>query len=317
MLASNVNIHCKSKGARYFVRNISTVGPALGFSEVVAQELKRLRECSEKNNIDEVNVIVKSLLGNPDFWIQCYESIRSNPGVHSPGGSSLTGKTITLDGVDLDFFQKLSVLLTKGRFQFGPIRRVDIPKKQGGTRQLGIADPRDKIVQKGMAVILETLCEHRFYECSFGSRRGKSAHDALGYIKKKVPSGMWAIEGDISKCFDSFNHKRLVSLVKKKYVSEQVFIDLLYKALKCKIVSINSSFINKIGTPQGSVVSPILSNIYLHELDCFINEGEIMDKFRNGKPARSNPKFVSSLKFSKVELDEAVNIKKMKGKLKY
>ena len=61
---------------------------------------------------------------------------------------------------------------------------------------------------------------------------------------------MWAIKGDISQCFDSFNHKRLVSLVKKKYVSKQVFIDLIYKALKCKIISINSSFINKIGTPK-------------------------------------------------------------------
>jgi len=110
--------------------------------------------------------------------------------MHSPGGSSFTKKTVTLDGINLDFFQKLSKLIPKGRFLFGPIRRVSIPKLQGGNRPLGIADSRDKIIQKGMAVILEQLSEHRFYECSFGSRRGRSTHDALAYIKKKVPSGM-------------------------------------------------------------------------------------------------------------------------------
>lgn len=189
MLAHNAYKYCELKRAGYFVRNFSIVGP-VGSSEVVIQELKRLRKCSEKNNIDEVNVIVKSLLSNPDFWIHCYESIRSNPGALSPGKSSFTGKTVTLDGISLEFFHKLSIILSRGRFQFGSIRRVDIPKRQGGNRLLGIADSRDKIVQKGMAVIFETLCEHRFHECSFGARRRKPIHDVLAYITKKVPSGM-------------------------------------------------------------------------------------------------------------------------------
>lgn len=184
-------------------------------SETIAKELSRLREYSEQNNINEVNNCVNTLLSNPEFWILCYESIKSNPGVNSPGGSSLTGKAVTMDGINLEFFHKLSI---------------------------------DKIVQKGMAVILEELSEHWFLDCSFGFRRGRSCHDAIMYIKRKVPSGMWVIEGDISKCFDRFNHKRIVSLIRKKYVSHQVFIDLLYKALKTKIISINSSFINKIGT---------------------------------------------------------------------
>jgi len=102
----------------------------------------------------------------------------------------LIGKAVTLGRIDIGFFEKLAVSLPKGKFQFGPIRKVDTPKKQGGTRPLGIADSRDKIVQKGMSVVLEMLSEHRFYDCSFGSRRGRSAHDALAYIKKKVPSGM-------------------------------------------------------------------------------------------------------------------------------
>nr|QUS63590.1 rt-like putative protein [Haslea silbo] len=285
-------------------------------SITVAQELIRLREFSEQNNINEVNNCVKSLLSNPEFWILCYESIKSNPGVHSLGGSSFSGKVESMDGINLEFFQKLSINIPKGKFHFGPIRKVNIPKPQGGSRPLGIADSRDKIVQKGLAVILEELSEHRFLDCSFGFRRGRSCHDAIAFVKKKVPSGMWAIEGDISKCFDRFNHKRLVSLIRKKYVSQQIFIDLLYKALKSRIISINSSFINKLGTPQGSVVSPILCNIYLHELDVFINESVRLKKFRSGKAATTHPKLKALLPTSQEEEMQAESIRKSKGKLK-
>jgi hypothetical protein len=231
VISQNIlNVNKELKGARFFAN--SSMDVPNRSSELVAQELTRLREYSEQNNIDEVNNYVKSLLGNPEFWILCYESIKSNPGAHSPGESLFTSNHETLDGINLEFFRKLSKNIFRGSFKFGPIRRVEIPKPSGGTRLLGIADSRGKIVQKGMTVILEELSEHRFDEGSFGYRRGKSSHDALTYIRKKVPSGKWAIEGNISKCFDRFNHNRLVSLIKKKYVSQQVFIDLLYKSLR-------------------------------------------------------------------------------------
>ena len=145
-------------------------------SETIAEELSRLREYSEQNNIDEVNNSVKSLL--------------SNPGVQFSGGSVFTGKAETIDGIDLDFFHRLSMNIPKGNFKFGPIRKSEIPKPQGGLRPLGIADSRDKIVQKGLAVILEELSEHRFLNCSFGFRRGRSCHDAIAFVKRKVPSSM-------------------------------------------------------------------------------------------------------------------------------
>ena len=103
-------------------------------SETIAEELSRLREYSEQNNINEVNNLVKSLLSNPEFWILCYESIKSNPGVQSSGGSVFTGKAETMDGIDLDFFHKLSTDIPKGNFKFGPIRKAEIPKPQGGLK---------------------------------------------------------------------------------------------------------------------------------------------------------------------------------------
>lgn len=105
-------------------------------------------------------------------------------------GSSLTKKTVTFDGIDLDFPQEFSKLIPKGRFQFRLIQKVDILTLQKGTSPLDIANLKDIIVQQGLVVILEQLSEHRFYDCSFGSRRGRSTHEALSFIKKKVPSGM-------------------------------------------------------------------------------------------------------------------------------
>jgi retron-type reverse transcriptase len=201
----------------------------------------------------------------------------------------------SIDGIDLDYFNLLAKKIKSGRFRFGPTRKTIITKPGGGSRPLGIAD-------------------HRFSDSSFGSRRGKSAHDAMSYIRKKVPSGMWAIEGDISKCFDNFDHRRLVSLIRKKYVDHQIFSDLLYKALKVKIISVEGSFINKIGTPQGSVVSPIFSNIYLHELDLFVLEGDFLFKYRSNKSSAVNPAFTKFLKLKKHEILEAESVRISKGK---
>jgi len=106
-------------------------------------------------------------------------------------------------------------------------------------------------------------------------------------------------------------------LIRKKYISHQTFIDLLYKVLKAKIVLLNSSFIRKIETPQGFSISLILCNIYLHELDIFINESEKLKKFRNAKASIANPQLKALLSVSKEEDEQAKNIKRSKGKLKY
>ena len=105
----------------------------------------------------------------------------------------------------------------------------------------------------------------------------------------------------MNKCFNSFNYKRLVSLIKKKYVNVQIFSDLLYKSFKCKIIRLSSSFVDEIGILQKSVLGFVLINIYLHEMDYFILEGEEFKKFRNYKDYIINPIYSKFLKISEEE----------------
>lgn len=301
-------------------RSFSSEAVALGCSKEVEQLIDALKEASINNNIKEVNRLTLLIISKPIFWVLCHKSIKSSPGVETLGDSNLlpNSENLTLDGIDQDFFLKLTSNILTGKFKFGPYRGVEIPKNGTKARPIRIADSRDKIVQKGLAIILEILSEHRFLENSFGFRRGRSCHDAIDFIKKKVPSGLWVIEGDIEKCFDSIDQKRLVSLVKKKYVSQQVFIDLLYKGFKARTLSVTSKTWDNAGLAQGSIVSPILANIYLHELDLFIEHptNSLLQICKKKSTVTPNNKYSKFLKPTREEDSVGDTIRRTKGKLK-
>ena len=184
-----LNVSNSFKGTVLFKRYSSTQSSVSGSRVNITQELDFLKDNSIKKNVEKVSLTIHKLLALPEFWIHCYESIKSNPGTSALGGGVDGQKPETLDGLDESFFDTLSKKIITGKFQFGATRQTFIPKSNGEKRPLCIADSRDKIVQKGMAIILEITAEHRFYENSFGFRRNKSAHDAISFIKKKVPSG--------------------------------------------------------------------------------------------------------------------------------
>lgn len=279
--------------------------------------LRTLTEASIRGDMEVVNRVTKGLLSNPAFYLHCYESLKSNPGMMARGGAEGSETVETLNGPSREHLVALARKVGSGQFQFGPIRQVEIPKRSGGTRPLGIAGSRDKIVQKAMAVILEAVSEHRFYEGSFGFRRGRSAADAMAFIKRRVPSGCWAVEGDIAQCFDSFDTRRLSSLVAKHYVSYQIYIDLLRMSLRARVVTLTSSWTRSAGTPQGSVLSPILANIYLHELDRFVTASEELRKFRGEGKAATPGSYVAALKLTPAEAAAADAVRANKGKRKY
>lgn len=234
-------------------------------------------------NKNMVNSHVIGILADVNVLLLAYSKIKSNPGNMNPGVDSTT-----LDGINMEWFKKLSKELQTGMFQFQPARRVEIPKANGGTRPLGVASPRDKIVQEAIRMVLEAIYEPVFSVHSHGFRPGKSCHSALKEIKNTFTAVKWFIEGDISKCFDSFDHKLLIQAVNQR-VTDRVFMDLMHKALKAGYLFQRKHFSPEIGTPQGSIVSPILCNILMHRFDLWIME--VMENFNKGKRRRIDPEY--------------------------
>ncbi|KAJ3214147.1 hypothetical protein HK099_007005 [Clydaea vesicula] len=179
-----------------------------------------------------------------------YDKVRINPNTKGTNNT-------TLDGINKDWFEKTTSDIRTGRFSFKLARRLDIPKPK------------------------EAIFEPTFHPASHGFRPKRSCHSALNDIKMKFGSSHWFIEGDISKCFDTINHKRA------GYINfDKVFHN------------------TEVGAPQGSVISPIISNIVLNELDKWIEEYTI--SFNKGERRRANPEYTKLIrgKVSKFEQGE-------------
>ena len=167
-----------------------------------------------------------------------------------------------------------------------------IPKPgKKGERPLGVGAPREKIVQKGLQIILEAIYEPLFLDCSHGFRPERSTHSALKPLYLRAHHYSWVVQGDISKCFDKIPHDNIMKLLKEKIVCDRT-LELIRKALVVGYLDPKTKRITKtdIGTPQGSVLSPLLANIVLHELDKFLHD-ELMPQYNRGKRRRTNPTY--------------------------
>ena len=223
------------------------------------------------------------LLLDPVMYDLAYNQIKSNPGNMTKGGDNTT-----LDGWSAELRDKIIDSLKDESFQFSHARLIQVPKPKGGLRPIKIAVPRDKIVQRIMTYILEAIYEPAFSTNSFGFRPGLGCHDALNHIHKKLQATRWFIEGDISKCFDEIDHGLLIKILKERIADER-FIRLICKTLKAGYLDVNKIPKNcLVGTPQGSIVSPILCNIFMSKFDEFI-ENNLMQKFTKGQK-RQQPK---------------------------
>jgi group II intron reverse transcriptase/maturase len=198
------------------------------------------------------------------FWkLNDYNNLYANNGAATEGVDSDTA-----DGFGEEKIQKIIKALSDETYNPKPVRRTYIAKGNGKQRPLGIPTFTDKLVQEVLRMILEAIYEPVFLDCSHGFRPKRSCHTALQSIKKGFNGARWFIEGDIKGCFDNIEHNTLISLINKK-VKDMRIIKLLWKFLKAGYMEDWKYHNTYSGCPQGGIISPLLSNIYLHELDKF------------------------------------------------
>ena len=205
-------------------------------------------------------------LYNPEFYLLAYANIAKSQGSMTQG---VDGQT--LDNMSLPRINRIIESIRNRTYQPKPAKRKYIPKKNGKLRPLGITSTDDKLVQEVVRMILEAIYEPTFSNNSHGFRPKRSCHTALTQVKKNFTGVTWIVEGDIKACFDNFDHHVLVELLRKR-ISDEAFIGLIWKFLKAGYMEQWQYNCTYSGVPQGSGISPICANIYLSELDNYMQE---------------------------------------------
>jgi group II intron reverse transcriptase/maturase len=221
---------------------------------------------------------------NRDLYLLAYGNIYSNSGAMTPGASAETA-----DGMSEDKIDQIIGLMRREKCRFSPARRVYIPKKNGKLRPLGMPSWSDKLAGEVVRLLLEAYYEPQFYDDSHGFRRERGCHTALREINDTWTGTAWFIEGDISDCFGSLDHQILLGILAEK-IHDQRFLRLIRNMLKAGYLEDWEYHDTLSGCPQGGVVSPILSNIYLHKLDEFV-EQELIPQYTRGARRKENPEY--------------------------
>jgi group II intron reverse transcriptase/maturase len=214
-----------------------------------------------RDNPKWINQGLYRLLYNPSLHILAYERLKSKPGNMTPGTDGQT-----LDGYSMAKIEEQIELLRSEQYQPKPARRVYIPKGKGKHRPLGVSSPRDKVVQECVRLILEAIYEPSFHDNSHGFRPGRSCHTALESLRRNWVGTKWTIELDISKCFEKIDHGRLLDILRER-IRDDRFVNLIRKFLTAGYLEDWVYHKTHSGTPQGSVISPILASVYLAKLD--------------------------------------------------
>jgi RNA-directed DNA polymerase len=212
-----------------------------------------------------------NLVADPAFLLVAWARVRGNKGARTAGVDGETAYYVqTVRGVEV-FLDELRSQLKDRSFRPLPVRERMIPKGGGKMRRLGIAAVRDRVVQASLKLVLEPIFEADFLPCSYGFRPKRRTHDAVAEVRHLTShSYEWVVEGDIKACFDEISHPALMDRVRKR-VGDKRVLALVKAFLKAGILGEDRVLRETdTGTPQGSILSPLLSNVALSVLDEYI-----------------------------------------------
>ena len=227
--------------------------------------LARISQNSLANKEEVFTKLYRYLL-RPDIYFVAYKNLYANNGAATKGVNEDTA-----DGFSEAKIDSIIKALADETYQPMPVRRTYIQKKNNRKklRPLGIPTFADKLVQEVLRMILEAVYEPIFLDVSHGFRPKRSCHTALKQLRREFNGTRWFVEGDIKGCFDNINHAVLVGLLSNK-IKDARITKLIYKFLKAGYLENWQYHKTYSGTPQGGIISPLLANIYLHELDKFV-----------------------------------------------
>ena len=252
-------------------------------SDRLIKKLEGIEKISKKKKDGKIQDLFKIMTNNPEIWLQAYANIYPNKGALTKGIDSST-----LDGFSYERVANITEQLKEDRYRFTPSKRVYIPKSNRKLRPLGISSGNDKLVQEVTRMLLESCYEPVFNHRSHGFRANRSCHTALDEIQRIWTGTKWWVEIDIEKYFDTISHQKLLKLLETK-IDDRKFIRIIKMMFKAGYMEDWKFHQTYSGVPQGSGASPILANIYLHELDQFMEK--LKGEFDLGKQRRTNPEY--------------------------
>jgi group II intron reverse transcriptase/maturase len=224
-------------------------------------------------------------LYNRELYLRAYAKLYTNEGVLTPG----VDPADTVDGMSLDRIDDIVTALEAGTYRWKPARRVYIPRRDGKRRPLGIPSWSDKLLQEVLRTVLAAYYEPLFSDSSHGFRPGRGCHTALRSILFNWKGTKWFIEGDIEGCFDNIDHEKLIEVIGRSIKDERL-LKLLRGMLKAGYLEDWEYHQTYSGTPQGGIISPLLANMYLNELDTYIEE-ELIPQYTRGERRAVNPEY--------------------------